>query len=80
VARKHQPHPGISRSPRPKAKSPAAAAGLQAGDLITAINRRPSSTLTLGALFELLERAAASRLTILRGDRTLEFIITPKSL
>jgi C-terminal processing protease CtpA/Prc len=60
--------------------SPAAEAGLQRDDLIIAINERPAAELTLTKLVEQFERAFPYKLTVRRGDQTLQVTITPRKL
>lgn len=55
-------------------RSPATIAGLRAGDLITAVNRRP--TLTLEELRQMFMRKGRSyRLSVTRGDEKMQTII-----
>jgi hypothetical protein len=60
--------------------SPASEVGLQENDLIIKINDQPASKLTLTKLSEMLERPVTYKLTIRRGDRTLQVALTPRRL
>lgn len=60
--------------------SPAAAAGIQVGDVITTIDNVAADTLTLTTLSELLEQPVAHELTIRRGEQTLSVTLTPARL
>jgi len=60
--------------------SPAAEAGLAEGDVITSIDDLAADHFTLSAINELFEKSATHRLTIRRGDRTLEIALTPRPL
>jgi hypothetical protein len=60
--------------------SPGTEAGLQKDDLIIAINERPAAELTLTKLVEQFERAFPYKLTVRRGDQTLQVTITPRKL
>jgi Aspartyl protease/PDZ domain len=60
--------------------SPGTEAGLQKTDLIVAINDRPTSELTLTQLLEHFERAVPYKLTVRRGEQTLQVTITPRKL
>lgn len=60
--------------------APAAEAGLRKNDIITAIDGKPAAELTLSKLNEMLERPASYKLTVRRGDQTLQVTITPRSL
>jgi C-terminal processing protease CtpA/Prc len=60
--------------------SPASEAGLQTNDLIIRVDDKPASELTLTRLNEMFERPVAYRLTIRRGEQTLQVTLTPKRL
>jgi len=60
--------------------SPGTEAGLQRDDVIIAINERPAAELTLTKLIEQFERAVAYKLTVRRGEQTLQVTITPRKL
>ena len=60
--------------------SPASEAGLQIDDIITTVNDQPSSELTLPKLNELFERPVPYKLTIRRGEQTLQLTLTPRRL
>jgi hypothetical protein len=60
--------------------SPASEVGLLENDLIIKVDDRPTSQLTLTKLNELLERPVTYKLTIRRGERTLQVALTPRKL
>jgi len=60
--------------------SPASEAGLQKGDIITAVDGKPAAQLTLTNINDLLERSAAYTLTVQRGDQILKVKLTPRKL
>jgi hypothetical protein len=60
--------------------SPAAEAGLQKNDIITAIDGKPAADLTLSKLNEMLERPASYKLTVRRGEQTLQVTLTPRKM
>jgi len=60
--------------------APAAEAGLQKNDIITAIDGRPATELTLTGLNEMFERPTSYRLTVRRGGQTLQVTLTPRKL
>lgn len=60
--------------------SPASEVGLQKDDLIIRVNNKPASELTLTKMSEMFERPVAHKLTIRRGDQTLEVTLTPRKL
>jgi PDZ domain-containing protein/aspartyl protease len=60
--------------------SPGTEAGLQANDIITEVNERPASGLTLPELVEQFERAVPFRLTVRRGEQRLQVTLTPRKL
>jgi hypothetical protein len=61
-------------------ESPASEAGLRPDDVITAIGERAASALTLGEVLEMLELPVPYRLTVRRGERTLEVTLKPRQL
>jgi hypothetical protein len=60
--------------------APAAEAGLQRNDIITAIDGKPATELTLSRLNEMFERPTSYRLTVRRGAQTLQVTLTPRKL
>jgi hypothetical protein len=60
--------------------SPASEAGLQPNDIITAIDGRGAATLTITTLLELLERPGSYKITVKRGDQTLEVTLAPRHM
>lgn len=60
--------------------SPASEVGLQENDVIIKVDDQPASQLTLTKLSEMLERPVTYKLTIRRGDRTLQVALTPRKL
>lgn len=60
--------------------SPAAEVGLQKDDVIVKVDDKPASELTITKLNEMFEQPIAYRLTIQRGDRTLQVMLTPRKL
>lgn len=60
--------------------SPATEAGIEAGDVITAIDGVAAGGLTLTAINEMLENPVARELTIRRNDRTIAVRLTPRRL
>jgi hypothetical protein len=60
--------------------SPATESGLRVNDVITAIDDRPASEWTLTRMQEWLQRPVACKLTVRRGDRSLEATLTPRSM
>jgi hypothetical protein len=61
-------------------ESPATEAGMQAGDVITAIDGIAAAELRLTALNDMLENPVAHELTIRRGEATLTVTLTPRRL
>lgn len=62
------------------ANSPASEAGLQKDDLIIKVNDKPAADLTITKLGELFEKAAPYKMTVRRGEQTLQVILTPRKL
>ncbi len=60
--------------------SPATQAGIEVGDVITAIDDVPAAQLTLSAIQEMFDKPVRRSLTIRRGDRTLTVPLTPARL
>jgi hypothetical protein len=60
--------------------SPGSEAGLQKNDIITAIDGKPAGELTLTKLTEMFERPVPYKLTLRRGEQTLEVTLTPRKL
>lgn len=60
--------------------SPASEVGLQKNDLIIKVDDQPASKLTLTGLSEMFERPVTYKLTIRRGDQTLQVTLTPRKL
>ena len=60
--------------------SPATDAGIRVGDIITAIDQAPATSLTLSGINELFEKPVAYTLTIRRGDQTLTVTLTPRRM
>jgi hypothetical protein len=60
--------------------APAAEAGLQKDDIIVRVDDKLASELTLTGLNDLFEKPLSRKLTIRRGDRTLQVILTPRKL
>jgi hypothetical protein len=60
--------------------SPGAEAGLQPGDVITAVAGIPAPALTYAVLLDLLKRPAPLALTVERSGKTLAVSLTPKRL
>jgi aspartyl protease/PDZ domain-containing protein len=60
--------------------SPAFEVGLRENDLIIKVDDTPATELTLTKLSEMFERPQSYRLTIQRGEQTLQVTLTPKRL
>lgn len=60
--------------------SPASEAGLQKDDIITTINNQAATELPLWKLNEMFERPVPYKLTIRRGEQTLQLTLTPRRL
>jgi hypothetical protein len=60
--------------------SPGAEAGLLKDDVISAIDGTPAANLSLTKVIELFERPVAYKLTVRRGEQTLQITLTPKQL
>lgn len=60
--------------------SPAAEAGLQKDDVITAIDGLAAAELTLSKVAELFERPVTYKLSVKRGEQTVKLTLTPRKL
>ena len=60
--------------------SPAAEIGLQKDDLIIQVNEKPATALTITKIGELFEKPTPYKLTIKRGEQTLQVTLTPRRL
>jgi hypothetical protein len=60
--------------------SPAAEAGLQKDDVIIQVNDQRATELTITKLAEMFERPVAYKMTIRRGDQTLQVTLIPRKL
>jgi hypothetical protein len=60
--------------------SPAIEAGLQKDDVVLAVDGQPAAEFTLTKLMERFEHPDPKKLTIRRGERTLQITLTPKKL
>jgi hypothetical protein len=60
--------------------SPASEAGLRKDDVIVSVNGQAASSLTLSQLNEMFERPVAYKLTVRRGEETLNVTLTPRRL
>lgn len=60
--------------------SPASEAGLQKGDLIIRVNEKAAPELTLTKIGEFFEKSTPYKMTVRRGDQTLEVTLTPRRL
>jgi hypothetical protein len=60
--------------------SPASQAGLQAGDVLVAVNDVPTGKLRLTDIYEMFEKPVKYSLTIRRGGSTLTIALTPARL
>lgn len=60
--------------------SPGTEAGLQKDDIIAAIDGKAAADLTLTKVLELFERPVAYKLTVRRGDRTMQVTLVPRKL
>lgn len=73
-------HYDIFRALTIQAGSPAAIAGLQAGDIVTAVNNQPATALGYDAILNMLHTTAPLSLTVQRAGRTSTTTVTPKPL
>jgi len=60
--------------------SPASEAGLQKDDIVLSVDGKPASELKVTRLGEMFERPATYKLTIRRGEQTLQVPLTPRKL
>ena len=60
--------------------SPASEVGLQKDDLLLKVNDKPASELTITKLGEMFEKPAAFKLTIRRGDQTLQVTLKTRRM
>jgi C-terminal processing protease CtpA/Prc len=60
--------------------SPASEAGLQKDDLIMKVDDKPNTDLNITKLQELFEQAKTYKLTIQRGDQTLQVNLVPRKM
>lgn len=60
--------------------SPASEIGLQKDDVIVSVNDQPAAEFTLSKLNELFEKPVPYKLTIRRGEQTLQVTLTPRRL
>jgi C-terminal processing protease CtpA/Prc len=60
--------------------SPASEAGLKAGDIVMSVDGRRASELNLTMLHELFEKPSPRKLSVRRGELTLEITVTPRRL
>ena len=61
-------------------ETPAAEAGLQPNDVITAIDDRAAAEFNLTQIREMFEREKSYRLTVRRGEQTLQLKLTPRRI
>ena len=60
--------------------SPAFEAGLQKGDIITAVDGRPASQLSVSEISEMFERSTSYHLNVERGRTSLHITLRPRKL
>jgi C-terminal processing protease CtpA/Prc len=60
--------------------SPATEAGIEQGDVISAIDGASAESLTLTTMNEMLEEPVPRQLIVRRGERTLHITVTPRRL
>jgi hypothetical protein len=61
-------------------KSPASEAALQPNDIITAIDGKPAAEVSLSTLNDLFEQPISYKLTVKRGQQTLQVTLKPRKL
>ncbi len=61
-------------------ESPATEAGLQKDDVVVAVDGRPAPELNLSMLHDTFEKPIPHKLSIRRGEQTLEITVTPRRL
>jgi hypothetical protein len=60
--------------------SPASEAGLQKNDIVLSVDGKPATELKATKIAELFEKPATYKLTIRRGEQTLQVPLTPRKL
>jgi C-terminal processing protease CtpA/Prc len=60
--------------------SPASEAGLQRDDIVVSVDGKPASELKVTKISEMLERPQTYKLTIRRGEQTMQVSLTPRKL
>jgi C-terminal processing protease CtpA/Prc len=60
--------------------SPASEAGLQKDDIVVSVDDKAASELKVTKLSEMLERSQTYKLTIRRGEQTMQVSLTPRKL
>ncbi len=60
--------------------SPATEAGLKEGDIVMSVDGRRAAELNLTMLHELFEKPTPRKLSVRRGEQTLEITVTPRRL
>ena len=60
--------------------SPATEAGLQKGDVILAVDGHPASELTLSSLHQTFEKPGSHKLSVRRGEQTLQITLTSRRM
>ena len=60
--------------------SPATETGIQKDDVVVAVDGRPAAELTLSSLHETLEKPVPHKLSVRRGEKTLQITLTPRRL
>jgi hypothetical protein len=60
--------------------SPAAQAGIQKDDILISVDGKPAAALKATGIAEMFEKTATYKLTIRRGEQTLQVPLTPKKM
>jgi S1-C subfamily serine protease len=60
--------------------SPAAQAGIQKDDILVSVDGKPAAELKATKIAELFEKPSTYKLTIRRGEQTLQVPLTPKRM
>ena len=60
--------------------SPASEAGLQRDDIVVSVDGKPASELKVTKISEMFERSQTYKLTIRRGEQTMQVSLTPRKL
>jgi len=60
--------------------SPATEAGLRRDDIILTADGRSAAELTLSSLSEMFEKPVGHKLSVRRGEQTLQLTLTPRRL